>query len=189
MKNSMAIAIGTACGFIAGFLGAGLLFLLTRQPQGKPITLYPPPTSAPYKIYVSGAVYNPGVYDMPPGSRMQDAISHAGGFLPDANTQKLNLAASLNDGMQINVPFSPSASQVKTGGNIEAGTVQVFPLDINTASLEELDKLPDIGPSTAQRIIDYRNENGRFEDIQDIEKVPGIGPVTFEKIKDLISIQ
>lgn len=167
-------------------LGTGVLFLVTRPPRGEPIILLPPPTQSPLMVYVSGAVSNPGLYSLPPGSRVNDAIQTAGGFTASANTQALNLAKMLVDGEQIVVP--DLIAQDLPG----AGSRSVIPalelVNINTASLEQLDTLPEIGPKTAQNIIDYRNVHGPFTRIEDILDVPDIGDVTFDRIKDLITI-
>ena len=166
-------------------LGAGILLLVTRPPQGEPIELLPPPTEAPLMVSVSGKVIQAGLYALPPGSRVNDAIQAAGGFSDEADTHMLNLAEILQDGEQIDVPGispTPPSEGVTRPANPASSLV-----DINSATLEQLDSLPEIGPKTAQDIIDYRNLNGLFSQIEDILDVPGIGQVTFDKIKNLIS--
>jgi competence protein ComEA len=166
-------------------LGAGVLLLVTRPPRGEPIELLPPPTPAPITVYVSGAVNTAGIVNLPPGSRVNDAIRAAGGFSDDANTGVFNLAKLLEDGEQIDVPALISPSGVISGNStIDPSHV----VDINSATLEELDTLPEIGPKSAQDIIDYRNANGPFIKVEDIQDVPGIGPATFDTIKDLITV-
>ena len=167
-------------------LGVGILFLVTRPPRGEPIILIPAPTPAPITVYVSGNVNRAGLYALPVGSRVNDAIQAAGGFTEDANSGVLNLAAILEDGEQINVPgiIPPDP----TPGASRSINPTLTLVDINIATLEQLDTLPEIGPITAQNIIDYRNANGPFARIEDILEVKGIGPVTFEKIKDLITV-
>jgi competence protein ComEA len=167
-------------------LGAGIIFLVTRPPRGSPITLLPPPTPAPVTVYVTGSINQPGLYSFPPGSRVNDAIQAAGGFTSDANTSALNLAGVLSDGQKIDVPglgtpFAP------VGGD-DPGTAAGAVVNINTATLEQLDSLPGIGPTYAQDIIDYRNANGLFTKIEDLMNVPGIGEGKFEAIKDLITV-
>jgi competence protein ComEA len=167
-------------------LGVGIIFLITRPPRGEPIILLPPPTQSPIMVYVGGEVSNVGLYALPLGSRVNDAIQAAGGFTINADTKSLNLAKYLEDGEQIEVPV------VFSTGSIENGTKSFSPLstlvNINTATLEQLETLPGIGPKLAQYIIDYRNANGPFIKIEDIQDVPDIGPTTFEKIKDMITI-
>ena len=165
-------------------LGTGILILVTRPPRGNPIVLLPAPTAEPITVYVSGKVSQEGIYKLPPGSRVNDAIQVAGGFLDDANSGGLNLAEILEDGEKIDVPGSgiPTTS----GSSIQPEISPAGLVDINNASLEQLDSLPEIGPKTAQDIIDYRNTNGPFGSIEAIMDVPGIGQGKFEAIKDLI---
>ena len=167
-------------------LGAGILFLVTRPPRGEPVILLPAPTPAPITVYVSGGVKQAGLYSLPNGSRVNDAIQAAGGFTESADTQAINLAEILVDGEQVDIPaFIPTSMSGNNTRSIPGASPLV---DINTASLVELDTLPDIGPKTAQRIIDYRMANGPFNSVQDLLKVDGIGEVTFNKIKSLITV-
>jgi len=190
-----------AFGILGGLLGAGVLFLITRPPRGEPVALLPPPTPLPKIIYVTGAVIQEGIYSLPVGSRVNDAIQAAGGFAIDANTNGINLAALLVDGEQIVVPKLPPTPELSTDdlsideSNTDELSTDISPsrtssllVNINTATLEELDELPGIGPVIGQAIIDYRNANGPFARIEDIQDVSGIGPVTYEKIKDLITV-
>jgi competence protein ComEA len=167
-------------------LGTGVLLLVTRPPRGKPIVLLGPPTPAPVTVYVDGAVNSAGLYRLPSGSRITDAIQAAGGFIDGANTSLLNLAKILQDGERINVPELASPVATNDQNNVTNPTTGL--VDINSATLEQLDTLPDIGPITAQAIIDYRNANGPFSKPEDIIDVSGIGQATFDKIKDLISV-
>lgn len=166
-------------------LGAGVLLLVSRPPRGEPIKLLPAPTQPPLTVYVSGAVNKAGLYTLPSGSRVNDAIQAAGGFTDDANIDILNLAKILEDGEQILVP--ELISTISTENQTKSINPSFILVNINTATLEQLDTLPEIGPKTAQNIIDYRNVYGLFDRIEDIKDVTGIGPVTFDKIKDLIT--
>ncbi|MCQ3936535.1 MAG: hypothetical protein DPW18_05740 [Chloroflexi bacterium] len=192
MKNVLYVLIGV----MAGFALAGLLLFISRAPAGDPIVLQPAPTKAPIAVHVIGAVPRPGLYEFAEGARVQDAIDAAGGLLSSANVDSINLAALLEDGQQLNIPYKagqePSeetAVPLELPGPpaTEAPENQDL-ININTALLEELDSLPGIGPTIAQRIIDYREENGPFETIEDIMNVSGIGPSTFDQIKDLITV-
>jgi competence protein ComEA len=168
-------------------LGVGVLILVTRPPRGNPITLLPAPTPAPITVYVSGKVNREGLYSLPVGSRLNDAMQAAGGFAEDANSSRLNLAEILVDGEQIDVPevISPAAT-----GNISKLVDPLsFLVDITTAGLEQLDTLPNIGPITAQDILNYRNTHGQFGKIEDIMDVPGIGQAKFDAMKDLITVE
>lgn len=196
MRNALYVLLGV----MAGFILAGTLVYVSRAPSGESIALKPAPTRAPIAVHVIGAVPRPGLYEFSEGARVQDAIDAAGGLLATANANALNLAALLEDGQQLDIPYDdgqgpqassdsfelpessdPTAEDPSDGSDTEL-------VDINTASLEELDSLPGIGPTTAQKIIDYRDANGPFSVIEDIQNVSGIGPATFENIKDLITV-
>ncbi|HNB39919.1 MAG TPA: ComEA family DNA-binding protein [Anaerolineales bacterium] len=195
MKN----VLYTLVGVMAGFALAGLLLFISRAPAGEPIKLLPAPTKEPIAVHVVGAVPRPGLYEFAEGSRVQDAIDAAGGLLASASVDTINLAALLEDGQQLNIPFK--AGEEPSTSNSSDDTSLVLPgateasssgssqdlININTASVEELDSLPGIGPTIAQRIIDYRDENGPFQTIEDILNVSGVGPSTFDQIKDLIT--
>ncbi len=196
MKN----VVYTLIGVMAGFALAGLLLFVSRAPSGEPISLQPAPTKSPIAVHVIGAVPRPGLYEFAEGARVQDAIDAAGGLLTSANIDSINLAAFLEDGVQLTIPFKDGqapAAEPSQGGAIElpgsteeSSTTEANPdlININTASLEELDELPGIGPTIAQRIIDYRDANGPFQTIEDLLNVSGVGPSTFEQIKDLITV-
>jgi competence protein ComEA len=172
---------------VVGILaGTGVLWLVTRPPRDEPVRLLPAPTPAPIMVYVSGSVMKPGIYTLPYGSRVNDAIQAAGGLNADANSQAINLAEILVDGVQVNVPANQPLSIV--GDSTRSITVSSQLININTASLEELDTLPEIGPITAQKIIDYREANGAFKTVEDLLEVEGIGEATFNKVRDLITV-
>jgi competence protein ComEA len=164
-------------GILIGLLSAGLLYLIVRAPEGQPVVLLPTQTPKLLVVYVTGAVATPGVYRLPPDSRVADAIEAAGGFVEGAEEERINLAAPLQDGVQVDVPGVPAMSRIVSQR-----------ININTATADELDDLPGIGPTAAQSIIDYRLANGPFQTIQDIQNVPGIGPSTFDRIKDYITV-
>ena len=176
-------------------LGAGILYLASRPPRGEAITLLPAPTAEPLTVHITGAVALPGVYPLPVGSRVKDAVEAAGGLLPEAQAASINLAAPLQDGTRIYIPsIIPGEEQTQDGtgaGNPDQpnGNLPGKPININTASQAELDSLPGIGPTLAGRIIAYRQEHGLFKTIEDIQDVSGIGPGIFGKIKDLISVE
>jgi competence protein ComEA len=192
MKQIVYVLIG----LLAGFILAGALLFVSRLPAGKPISLEPAPTKTPIEVHVIGAVVRPGVYSFPEGSRVQDAITSAGGLLTEANPDAINLAARLEDGEQLDVPYkagyAPTSSSsapfqvVSTQGPSSSNADLI---NINTATLEKLDSLPGIGPTTAQKIIDYRAQHGPFQQIEEIMNVSGIGPATFDRIKDLITVE
>ena len=170
------------------FLG-GILFLVTRPPRGQPIQLLPAPTAIFLQVHVTGAVNQPGVISLPPGSRVQDAIQQAGGSLADADLQVLNLARLLEDGEKIFIPTISEAPATRSEGLFENSSAAGYPIDLNTATQVELESLPGIGPVTAQAILAFRDQNGPFKTIEEIQKVPGIGEKTFENLRELITIR
>ncbi len=181
-------------GILLGLLATGGILLVSSQPRGEAVRLSPPPTISPIMVHISGAVVHPGVYSLPPGCRIRDVVEAAGGLLPEANMQLLNLAAFIQDGEQIIIasklptPLPASPADLENPETHETPAAADLPLNINTATLEQLDMLPGIGPEKARRIIDYRETYGPFATVEAIQKVSGIGPATFEKIKALITI-
>ncbi len=153
-------------------------------------------------VYVQGAVEKPGNYRLPPGARVADAVEKAVA-LQEADLDSLNLAEVLKDGRKVPVPYKQNLNgpataagvattpQPMAGGTVVrsgAGTGSGSMVNINTAGLAELDTLPGIGPSLAQRIISYREENGTFTDPEDIKKISGIGDKKYEQLKDFITV-
>ena len=187
MQNLKSI-LYMASGILFGLFLAALIWVVARNPSGEAVILRPVPTEQPVIIHITGAVPRPGVYALPQGARIQDAISAAGGFLAEAEKSQINLAALLEDGEKLDVPFMEGASPVLTTPIPDVVTSTTELIDINTASTEELEELPGIGPTTSQKIIEYREQNGPFISIEDIINVSGIGPGTFERIKDLITV-
>ena len=182
---------GIAFGVVIGFLGVGLLLLTSGKPRGDPIKLLPPPTPPPLVVHITGAVNKPGVYTLPPVSRVGEAIDMAGGLSSNANSSLINLAQLVEDGEQIWVPYQ--IQEIVVQDDVEIVSVQPTQsqlsnlININTATQAELESLSGIGPVYAKSIIRYRLENGPFEKIEDIQEVKGIGPVTFENIRSNIT--
>ncbi|CUH94133.1 hypothetical protein P22_0195 [Propionispora sp. 2/2-37] len=139
-----------------------------------------------YVIYVSGAVTCPGVYEVPASGRVLDAVNAAGGLTPTADQVKINLAEKIRDGMHIHVLQQNSGTS--PDGKLRQGSDMPDRININQADKEELDKLPGIGPAMAERIIEYRETVGSFQDITDLKKVPGIGEAKYNRIVDKITI-
>lgn len=143
-------------------------------------------------VYISGAVKNPGVYELDPDSRLHQLLTVAGEFSEDADNlwveKNLNMARKLTDGEKVYIPTEEEISSpsefVQEGVLGQNNRI----ININMATQAELETLPGIGPSFAQRIIDYRQENGGFKSTEEVQAVSGIGEKTFEKIKDQISI-
>ena len=137
-------------------------------------------------VHICGAVINPGVYQVPAGTRVYQALELAGGSSDDAYLSGINLADKLADGQKVYIPAEGENAEGIL--SIDSGGVQSVMININTASEAELMTLPGIGQSRAKDIINYRVKNGFFESIDDIMKVSGIKEAAFEKIKDLIKV-
>ncbi len=133
-------------------------------------------------VHVGGWVANPGLVELLQGARVADAIAAAGGTLPGAAIDALNLAAALVDGEQVIVP-GPAGSDSTEAAAGEGGG----PIHLNRATAAELDELPGIGPVIAQRIVDYRETKGPFETVEDLLDVPGIGEAKLASIRDLVT--
>ena len=194
-----------------GYLFLSLIFVVStsallfvaRRTDPKPVqiiaatpraTAAPLPTATPANIVaqVSGAVQAPGLVYLSAGARVDDAVKAAGGATADADLSRLNLARRVGDGELIVVPRLGDATAAPAATSRERLTATpavLAAVNINTAGVEELDRLPGIGPAIAQRIIDYRNANGPFQRIEDIIKVRGIGPAEFDAIRQLIVVR
>jgi competence protein ComEA len=173
-------------GIVIGFLFSGFILLIAAKPGGEEVKLIPAPTPMPIFVYVTGAVEVPGVYSLERGDRVLDAIEAAGGELPDASLDSINLAAVLQDGAKI---FVPDANNPLTSDEFGAISTPVLMININIASQQELELLPGIGSEKALAIIAYREENGFFSSIEGIMDVPGIGEQIYNQIKGCISIE
>lgn len=200
-RTALQVLLGTALGLAL----AAVILLVDRQPSGEAITLRPAPTEALWVVQVEGAVVHPGVYALPLGSRLKDALQAAGGPLAEADLKSLNLARLLQDGERIDVPylagFEPLVEATPTprtsagsssGSSGESGTATPTPgakININYATLEELQTLPGIGPVLAQRIIEYRETYGPFMDVEELLNVKGIGEGLLDRIRDLITVE
>lgn len=170
-----------------------------RSADAPPSTLSAPSaddtttTAAPVAVHVAGAVARPGLYRLPAGSRVADALGTAGGKLPGADLDRLNLAARVVDGQKIHVtrrgdPMPPG--EMPAGGAVgdSAGADPGEPINLNTADLAALDSLPGIGPSTARAIIEERTRRNGFRSTRDLLRVPGIGEGRFARLKDRVRV-
>jgi competence protein ComEA len=139
-------------------------------------------------VHVAGAVRRPGVYRMRANARVDDAVGRAGGATRRADLSQVNLAAQVEDGRQVLVPAQVRAAAA--GGAAPAGTPATpgVPLNINTATLEQLDELDGIGPTTAQHILDYREEHGGFGSVEELGEVPGIGDVRLASLREQVRV-
>jgi competence protein ComEA len=128
-------------------------------------------------VDVTGAVRDPGVYRMPAGSRVNDAVARAGGAAPEAQLEAINLAARLADGQQIVVP------ERLPGGTAAAAGAEV-PISLGTATVEQLEEIEGIGPVTAEAIVAFRDEHGGLSSVEQLDQVSGIGPATMDSLRD-----
>ena len=205
-------------GFLLGAVLAGVLIWLLRRPQPPPIVLHPPPTVAPTPtpppaatpgplfVFVSGGVRTPGMYELPAGARVGDALAKAGGLLADVDPALVNQAEIVFDGAQIHVPLPPTdadaSTALPTAPQPSPGLSGAAPpssgapsgprnapadglININTATAEELTALPGIGPSKAAAIISDRP----YDSIEDLARVPGIGASTIETLAPLVTVR
>lgn len=132
-------------------------------------------------VDVVGAVRRPGLYRLAQGSRIADLVARAGGLTRRADPRLVNLAAPLADGEQVLVAERGAAAAAGSAG----GSAQSAPVDLNSASAEQIDALPGIGPVTAQKIVDYRQQHGPFTSLDDLDAISGIGPARIENLKGL----
>jgi competence protein ComEA len=129
-------------------------------------------------VHVAGAVRRPGVYRMPAGSRVDDAVSRAGGAAPRAELEAVNLAARLTDGQQVVVP-----ERLPGGGAVTGVVGEGGPISLGTATAEQLEEVDGIGPVTAAAIVEFRDEHGGLASIDQLDQVSGIGPATMESLR------
>lgn len=154
-------------------------------------------------VHAAGAVARPGVYRLPRSARVADLVDAAGGLAPDADVNRLNLAAGLEDGIRLYVPRLGEATPPEvagSGGDTPARSGEGEPdetvdgaspsplIDINDATTSELEELPGVGPATAQAIVDHREANGPFQHVDELLEVRGIGPAKLEQLRDLVRV-
>jgi competence protein ComEA len=196
-----------ALGFLCLAIVAGAAFAYARSlPRPAPESVASPLPAASVDassspgagaglfVHVAGAVAKPGVYQLPAGARVVDGITAAGGAKPDADLSSINLARPLTDGERVYIPrkgeMPPSAAAppdgaVSGGGGPAGASGKV---NINTATVGQLEELPGIGEVIAQRIVDYRTQHGPFKTVRDLLKVEGIGEKKFESIEDHVTV-
>jgi competence protein ComEA len=172
---------------------AGLPYAATSTSSVAPVavTSSAPDVSSPAAlvVHVAGAVARPGVYEVAGGSRVHDAIDAAGGAVRRADPGALNLAAPLSDGERIYVPRVGETVSIAVGDAPDSSdAAPTGPIDVNHATVEQLDVLPGIGPATAAAIVDHREQNGPFATVDDLEEVRGIGPAKLAAIRDLVTV-
>ncbi len=177
-------------------VGAGMLVILrSSDPPAPPIqrmaatplaSATPSPPIKQVVVHVSGQVTTPGVYELPEGSRVQDAIEAAGGPAAESDANALNLAAVLSDGQKVTIPKPGEAVPVDAGVGSEA-EVPGAKVNINTATQEQLEELPGVGPVLGERIVAHRAKS-RFTSPRQLMEVSGFGPKKYESLKDQITV-
>jgi competence protein ComEA len=195
-------------GIVALAAIAGLIYLVSRQGQYVPspqdvdaarrqagVSTTAPAvsttTTPDLVVHVMGAVRHPGVYSLPAGVRVGDAITAAGGLGEGADVERLNLAERVADGQRIYVLRTGQSAPATLAQSAPAGTSSsnsTGPVNLNTASASELDALPGVGPATAQAIISYRNEHGPFSAVEQLASVKGIGPAKLAQLVQLVQV-
>ena len=186
------ILVAAGCLALLLFLGSKLLARPQTSAGLAPPAAAPTETTsaAPTVVVVDivGAVRRPGLYRLAQGARIADAVSRAGGATAKADLALINLAAPLADGEQVVVPKRGTAALgAPAGAGSPTGASSAGPVHLSSATLEQLDSLPGIGPVTAQKILDYRQEHGAFTSVDELDAVPGIGPARLDELKDLVA--
>jgi competence protein ComEA len=179
------LLLAAGCVVLLLFVGSKLL---VRPPSDAALAppVAPPTETAATRVVVDvvGAVRRPGLYRLKQGARIADAVARAGGATRKADLVLINLAAPLADGEQVIVPLRGSGV---VAGAATPGAAASGPVHLSTATLEQLDSLPGIGPVTAQKILDYRQKHGAFTSVDALDAVPGIGPARLDQLEDLVA--
>jgi competence protein ComEA len=183
IANRYRIALAAGAVLVAVVAG---MWWGTRAPEPVPVVVEAdeadPTRKATITVHVSGAVASPGLVQLVPGARVADAVAAAGGALPAADLGRVNLAADIGDGEQIEIP----AHGAEIAGS-DAGGASSTGVDLNRASAEELQQLPGVGPVLAGRIVDHRDEYGAFESLEDLLDVAGIGEAKLDQLRSAVS--
>ena len=184
LTRRRALALGLVLLALLALAGHRLAGAGASEPARPAAAIIPVAAAAPARlvVHVAGAVRRPGLYKLRDGARVADAVRLAGGVAPEADVAAINLAARVADGIQVIVPARASASAVAGAAAARAG-----PVSLGSATLEQLDGLPGVGPVTAQKIVDYRAAHGGFRSVDDLDAIPGIGPARIEQIRDLVT--
>jgi competence protein ComEA len=194
-RDPRRLAIGAAAALVLVALAAW--YLARPRPSASAAT--PPPAAISVSgqatgggrvvVDVSGAVRKPGVYRLSAGSRVEDALRRAGGATHRADLGQVNRAAKLEDGRQILVPVRVAGGQAATAAAGAApGATPSAPLNLNTATAEQLDTLDGVGPATAQKILDYRKAHNGFGSVDELDQVPGIGPKRLAALREHLRV-
>lgn len=181
-------ALAVAAVALVALALAGRVFLhsshATVPPPLRPTRAAVPAKAKQVYVDIVGAVRRPGLYRVRSGARVADAVAHAGGPTRKADLQLVNLAALVADGEQVVVPLRGAGGAPAAA---PPGSAPTGPVHLNSATLEQLDALPGVGPVTAQKIIDFRTQHGGFDSVDDLDAVPGIGPARLADLRPLVA--
>ena len=183
-------ALLVACVLLAVLLLGGRLLSRGGSAAPPPPPILPPTTSTtPSRVvvHVVGAVRRAGLYRLAQGDRVADAVARAGGATRKADLSLVNLAALVSDGEQVVVPRRGAVVGAGAGAAAGGAGVPTGPVHLNSATVEQLDTLPGVGPVTAQKIVDYRQKHGAFTSVDELDAVPGIGPARLDELRDLVA--
>jgi competence protein ComEA len=190
LSRRQALVLAASVAAILFFAGKLLLGDDGRQTTMPPLPAPTTPSSTAPRarliVDVVGAVRRPGLYRLAEGSRIADAVSRAGGTTPRADLDSVNLAAPLADGEQVVVPRKITGAGAAASRTVPRAAATAGPVSLSTATLDELDALPGVGPVTAEKILDYRTEHGAFRSVDELDAVPGIGPARLDELRDLV---
>lgn len=185
----IAIILGA---IITAVVAVGAMLLVYDDLAAPPIIITDPVTDGMIVVQISGAVGTPGVYEVSADARVADVVAAAGGTAPDADLGAINLARRLRDEDQLVIPTRAPPTPVTPSTGREAGPAAVpqplAPVNINTATLDQLDSLPGIGPAIGQRIIDYRAEHGPFRTVDELDNVNGISSTMVDELRPEITV-
>jgi competence protein ComEA len=185
-------ALATVLALVVALFLAGRYLVNVGAPAPAGVVPLPPPATtaaaARVVVHIVGAVRRPGLYTLQEGDRVQDAVARAGGPSRRADLALINLAAQVSDGEQVVIPRrGPPGAVGAAGAPAVGGTTPSGPVHLNSATLEQLDTLPGVGPVTAQKIIDYREKRGPFTSVDALDAVPGIGPARLDTLRELVA--
>jgi competence protein ComEA len=179
MRSRVQLALGIAV--VAALVVLGTMIWADRV---APVTIsVEAPSPEPMRVSISGGVERPGVVEVPAGARLVDVVDAAGGFVPDADTDQLNLAGRIGDGERIEIPIKGQEPEPPVAG--PSGEALI---DLNTASAAELDDLPGIGEVLAGRIVEYRETRGPFTSVDQLEEVEGISSRLVDQLRPFITV-
>ncbi len=181
-RIAVVLCVLAAVGVVGGYGVA-----MRARPKPAHISLASPSaTSSGHLIFVhvAGSVRHPGLYELHEGARVNDAVLTAGGAADDADLDALNLAAKVKDGDKVLVPAKSGGAGAQAAPSSSEGAL----INLNTATADQLETLPGVGPSTAQKIIAYRTDHGGFRTVDDLQNVPGIGPRKLDQIRPHVTV-